>query len=63
MNNPILQCINLAKGNTSISLKIGPVCANLSAKVIVLTTTILFCKYKGMLSAFFCTSLNFYTVD
>ena len=22
MNNPILQCINLAKGNTSISLKI-----------------------------------------
>ena len=37
MNNPILQCINLAKGNTSISLKIGPVCANLSAKVIVIT--------------------------
>ena len=49
MNNPILQCINLAKGNTLISLKIGSVCANLSAKVRVL-------KSKEMISAFFCTS-------
>ena len=54
MNNPILQCINLAKGNTSISLKIGSVCANLSAKVIVLT--ILFCKIERDDRAFFYTS-------
>ena len=41
MNNPILQLINLAKGNTSISLTLGPVCANLSANVIVLTNPLL----------------------
>ena len=42
MNNPTLQCSNLPKGNTSVSLKIGSVCAYLLAKVIFLT--ILFCK-------------------